>query len=173
MLLLLLHQLQLYVEPPDLFHRAWQPRQADEISVVINCGEEIAEVLGVVGHQQVEEGGEFVGVDLVEVEGLGVDGGDVDWVLGGYVFDSHFIFGVDVVAVEGLDVVVVHGGDGEAAVDALAEAGHLGVVVPVEHLPLGHYHEEEGELGLDLYGQGDYRIWRYEVFKDVVEVGDS
>lgn len=54
-----------------------------------------------------------------------------------------------------LEVVVVDGRNVEVAVDAFGNAGHFGVVVPVELLSWGYYHEEEGEIFLSFDGEGD------------------
>jgi hypothetical protein len=54
-------------------------------------------------------------------------------------------------------------------VDALGNAGHLGVAVPVELESVGHEHKEKGELRLHLDGQGDDGVGLSQLIHDGVE----
>lgn len=61
----------------------------------------------------------------------------------------------------------------EIAVNALREAGHFGVVVPVELLALGNDDEEQGEQFLTLNGQGDDAMRGFDLHEHFVEFRHS
>lgn len=77
--------------------------------------------------------------------------GDVGVVLELFVAEPILRVGLNVGA-HVLEEVVVESGDVYLSVDAFGDAGHLGMAVPVELETVGHEHEEQCELGLDLDG---------------------
>ena len=55
------------------------------------------------------------------------------------------------------------------AVDALGDAAHFGVAVPVESLSLGHYDVEESEFGFAFDGECDDAVRRLYIVHDLVD----
>jgi hypothetical protein len=58
-------------------------------------------------------------------------------------------------------------------VDALRNAGHFGVAVPVELEPVRHQHEEKSKLGLHLDGEGDDSVGLSQLPQYDVELRNS
>lgn len=53
--------------------------------------------------------------------------------------------------------------------DALGDAAHFGVAVPVESLSLGHNDVEEGEFGFAFDGERDDAMGRLYIVHDLVD----
>lgn len=64
----------------------------------------------------------------------------------------------------------VERGDVELPVDALGDAGHLGVAVPVELLTIGHQHKEKREFRLHLDRQSNDGIRLPQSHHNLIEL---
>lgn len=85
--------------------------------------------------------------------------------------ESHPVLGVKVRVVGvRLKLLQVEGGDLEVSVEALGNAGHLGVAVPVELFAGRHYHKEKSEfLGL-MDRKGHNRMRYLQVGEHLVDL---
>lgn len=134
--------------------------------------EELAGIFRVIRHEEVEEGGEGLCLDLMDVEGVWFDGRYGVTAIVNQSFSAQVFSWVRVdISSYVLQLVEVQSGDVQLPVYALGYSGHLGVAVPVEPLSIGHQHKEKRELGLHLDGQSNDRIRFPQPHHNLIQLG--
>lgn len=134
--------------------------------------EELAGIFRVIRHEEVEEGGEGLCLDLMDVEGVWFDGRYGVTAIVNQSFSAQVFSWVRVdISSYVLQLMEVQSGDVQLPVYALGYSGHLGVAVPVEPLSIGHQHKEKRELGLHLDGQSNDRIRFPQPHHNLIQLG--
>lgn len=164
---------QVHVPPINYLRWLVELSQIDLVLCLLDSVEELAGVVGVVGGQQVEEGRHLKSFDFVDVEGVGFDDRDVVGLVVSKVLGSDVVFGVNELLGSNLfETVVVDGRYLEVSVDALGDAGHLGVVVPVELLSRRDNYEEQGKFFLAFDRESNDAGGYLDFSHDFVELGE-
>ena len=154
-----------------LFLFGLQLLQEQIFLIFVDGFEELAGVVRVVGDQQVEKGRELHCFYLVNVVNIGLYDGYRLLVAAFYALESHPVLRVKVSVVGvGLKLLEVEGGYLQVSVEALGNAGHLRVAVPVELFARRHYHEKQSEfLGL-MYRKSHNRMRYLQVGQHLVDL---